>query len=192
MKNKRPDLNTLPCPLILTFLIHKRTMWNPSRPPIRLTIETLNHQHLLRRLFINIKPLMSLIRPHTIRLSFPIWIYQLHRHQIIIGHGVRFSDAERVFQDCFDRTPDIDDLEAAFQKRFCFGREVLSYALRARSIRLIDVHSLDWAPESHFLLFILRLGAGIGGCTTDGVVEDVDFGGARTAEVYQFTSAFLP
>jgi hypothetical protein len=36
------------------------------------------------------------------------------------------------------------------------------------------------------------LGAGIGGFTTDGVVKDVDFGGARTAEVYQFTFAFLP
>ena len=68
---------------------------------------------------------------------------------------------------------------------------MVSYALRARSVRLIDVHSLDWAAESYFLLLILRLSAGIGGFTTDGVVKDIDFGGARTAEVYQFTFAFL-
>ena len=69
---------------------------------------------------------------------------------------------------------------------------MVSHALRARSVGLVDVHSLHWAPDSYFLLFILRLGAGIGGFTTDGVVKDVDFGGARTAEVYQFTFAFLP
>jgi hypothetical protein len=68
----------------------------------------------------------------------------------------------------------------------------VSHALRARSVGLVDVHSLHWAPDSYFLLFILRLGAGIGGFTTDGVVEDVDFGGAGTAEIYQFTFAFLP
>jgi len=69
---------------------------------------------------------------------------------------------------------------------------VVSHALRACSVGLVDVHSLHWAPDSYFLLVILRLGAGIGGFTTDGVVKDVDFGGARTAEVYQFTFAFLP
>lgn len=60
----------------------------------------------------------------------------------------------------------------------------MSYALRARGVRLFDMHSLDRAPKIYFLLFILRLGAGIGGFTKDSVVEDVDFGGARTAEVF--------
>ena len=63
--------------------------------------------------------------------------------------------------------------------------------MRARGIGLVDVYSLYRAPESYFLLFILRLGAGIGGFTTDGVVEDEDFGGARTTEVCQFTFAFF-
>ena len=82
MENQRPNLYTLPHIRILIFLIHKRRMRHPPRPPVDLTIKTLDQQHLLRRLPMQIPPFVSLIRPHRQRLSPSIRIDQPPRDQV--------------------------------------------------------------------------------------------------------------
>ena len=80
MENQRSNLYTLPLIRVLVFLIYKRRMRHSPRSPVNLTIKTLNQQHLLRRLPMQIPPFVRLVRPHRQRLASPIRIYQGHRH----------------------------------------------------------------------------------------------------------------
>ena len=145
MKNQGPNLNTLPRHLSFPLLIHKRTMWHSPRPSVNLTIKTLDQQHLSWGLLVNVKPPMSLTWPDAVRLPFTIRIDQLHRHEILIGHRIRFRDAERVLQDRFDGSPYIDDLVTAFEKLRSFGWQMMEYALRTGGVGLVDVYTLDGA-----------------------------------------------
>lgn len=202
MKHQRPNLNTLPRHSLHKLLINKRTMRHPPRPPIRLTIKALNQRNLARTLLKQIMPLMTsralLTRPHSISLSSPMRIDQFNRYEFIIRDGIGGCDAQGVFQNRFDGSPDVDYLEAAFQKSGGFVGEVVGYAVRGGGVGLVDVHPLDrtaaglwdwncdgpiacgwWLGRSLGLCCGWDgLAAGVNRLATDGVVEDEDLGGA--------------
>lgn len=172
MKYQSPNLNALSRPLTHKLVIHKRTVRHPSRAPIRLAIKALNQQHLSRRLLKQIMPLVIRARLHRVCLSLTVRIDQLDGHQLVVRDGVRFCDAQGVFEDCLDGPPDVDDLVAAFEQRFSFIGQVVGHARAAGGVGLVDVDALDGAAEGDGLggvgfASILRLAA-------DGVVEDED------------------
>ena len=118
MKHQRPNLDTFPSFLPLIFFIDKRAMRHPSRPPISLTIKTLNQHDLTRCLPKQIMPLVApgplLTGPHSIRLACPVRINQFDRHEFVIRDGMGGRDTERVFEDRLDGPPDVDDLKTSF------------------------------------------------------------------------------
>ncbi len=170
MKNQRPNLNALPLHLPLIPPIHKRTMRRPPRPPVRLRIKTLYQQTLLRTLLMQIVPPMPLPGPNRHRLDHAIRINKLLRHKIAIWDGICVRDGEGVFPDGFDRTPDVNDLEAGFEEAGGEEGEVAVDAFGGVFVRQIDVDAADRGAEVK--------GAWAVGGAADGVVEGEDSGGA--------------
>ena len=99
-------------------------------------------------------PLMSPISssllggPHTKRLSSAVGINELDRHQFVVVDGVSCCDAQGIFEDSFDWSPDVDDLEAAFEESLGFIREVVGHAEWGCGVGLVDVHALDGATKA--------------------------------------------
>jgi len=111
-------------------------------------------------------------RSDGIRFSFTIRINEFNTNEIVLTNGGSFSDAQGIFQDGFDGSPDVDDLVAAFKQRVGFVGEVVWYTRLAGRVGLVDVDALDGAPEKD--RFVVE------GFATDGVVEDEDLGSAGT------------
>lgn len=98
--------------------------------------------------------------------------------EVGVRDGVCVCDGERVFEDCLDGSPDVDDLVAAPEEGCGFGGEMVRDSVFGRRVGLVDVYALDGAAEG---------GAGVCGAvvlwlTADGVVEDEDFGGAGSGD----------
>ena len=91
---------------------------------------------------------MALIRLDPKGLPDTIRIDQLHRQQVVVGNGRRVHDAERVFAHGLDGTPDVDDLIAAFEEAVGVGGEMVSDAVGAGFVGLVDVDALDGAAGS--------------------------------------------
>ena len=89
------------------------------------------------------------MRIRTDRESLPdtIRINQLHGQKVIFGHGRSVRDSEGVFADGLDRTPDVDDLVAAFEEALGLGGDQVLDAVRAGFIGLVDVDALDGAAR---------------------------------------------
>ena len=133
---------------------------------------------------------MALIRLDRKGLPDTIRIDQLHRQQVVVGNGRRVHDAERVFADGLDGTPDVDDLVAAFEEAVGVGGEMVSDALGAGFVGLVDVDALDGAAGGGGIVGLAGE-AVVGGLAADGVVEDEDLRGAgagRTMLVSSFVS----
>lgn len=187
MENQRSNLDTLPRTLTLSLLVHERAMRHPPSPPIQLRIKTLDQHDLLRRLLPKIMPAMTRIRTNRKRLPNTIRIDQLHGQKVLVGHGRSVRDSERVFANGFDRTPDVDDLVAAFEKALGVGGEVVLNALGAGFVGLVDMDALDGAAEG-----LGRVGeALVVGLAADGVVEDEDWRGAGAGRNFQYSKLGL-
>lgn len=130
---------------------------------------------------------MTRIRTNRKSLPDTIRIDQLHGQKVLFGHGRGVRDAERVFADGLDGTPDVDDLVAAFEEALGVGGEVVLDALGAGFVGLVDVDALDGAAEGFG-----RVGdALVGGLAADGMVEDEDFGGAGAGKIEVSTGCSL-
>ena len=126
---------------------------------------------------------MSLVWTDGKGLPNAIRIDQLHGQEVLVGDGCGVSNAERVFADGFDGAPDVDDLVAAFKEAVGLGGEVVSDALGAGFIGLVDMDALDRAAEG--------VGDGlVGGWAADGVVEDEDLGSAGAGRVVNVSMRF--
>jgi hypothetical protein len=112
-----------------------------------------------------------------VRLPASIRINQRHHHKACIIYATRLRHCERVTLNGLNRSSHVDNLHAAAQQLLSVFRKVLRYALERRSVRLINVHALDWAAK-----LLLSAGAEIGGLAPDRVVEDVDAGCACAVE----------
>jgi len=120
VENQSPNLNTLSCFLILIFLVHKRTMRYSPRSTIRLRIEALDEDNLLRSLRVQVIPFVSWSWPDCISLALTIRVDEFDRNEFIVLYSVRGSNTKRIFEDGLDRTPDIDNLVTTFEKRIGF------------------------------------------------------------------------
>lgn len=120
---------------------------------------------------------MVRIRTDGKSLPDPIRIDQLHGQKVAFGDGRRVGDPERIFSDGLDRSPDVDDLVAAFEEAVGIVGQVVPDALGAGFVGLINVHALHRAAQ------VEPGGVGrVGGRAADGVVEDEDFGGAGAGQ----------
>lgn len=177
MKNQRANLNTLPPRLTLRLRIHKRRMRHTPSPPIRLRIKTFNQRHQIRSLSIAIIPLDIRIRLHTISLTRPVRVNESDGNQIAVRDGMCVSNGQGIFENCLDRSPDVDDLVSPFQEFGCLVRKMVGDAVLGCRIGLIDVYALYGSAEG-----ICR-GAVFRG-TANSVVEDEDFGCTGTGWIY--------
>lgn len=178
MKYERSDLNALPSHLVNSALIHKCAMRHSSGPTISLGIKTFDQQDLIRLLLLEIVPAMVLVRSNGIRLPHPIRIYQLDRYQITIGYGSCIDHGERVFPNCLDGPPEVDDLESSSEKLVRLLWQMMCDSVRCGFIRLVDVDSLYRTAEGWSgFAGIIFIQASVLGFTTNGVIEDEDLGG---------------
>ena len=86
MEHQRPHLNAFSRLPILSSRVHESRMRHPPSPSIRLRIKTFDQCDLIRSLAIQKVPLMLLIRPDSISLSYSTRVYELHRYQIAVRH----------------------------------------------------------------------------------------------------------
>lgn len=189
MKHQRSHLNTLPSPLMLRALIHKRRMRHPSRPSIHLAVKTLDQHYLLRRLPAQVMPPVIPVRSNRVRLPLAVGIDQRDGDQVGFGHGVGGADGQGVAGDGLDGPPDVDDLVASFQEGGGVSREVVRDAGLGGGVGLVDVDTVDgtaevdgWFCWRRWVLIIVfvcsgerrGLSAGVFFGAADRVVEDED------------------
>jgi hypothetical protein len=108
-----------------------------------------------------------------------VGVDELDGDQLVILHAVGGCDAQWVFEDGLDGSPDVDYLVAAFEKGLSLIGKVEVNTVWSRCVGLVDVDSLDWSTETWgrrraFFCF----GAGVDRFTADGMVEDKDLGSA--------------
>lgn len=130
-----------------------------------------------------IMPLMRFTRSNRARLSLSIRVYKFNRYQIRVLDGIGRSDAQGVFENGLDGSPDVDDLITTFEERGCLGWKVVSYALWTSGVGLVDVNSLDGTAETDWFSGICGFAVVDGLVSADGVVEDEDFGGSGAVVV---------
>ena len=83
------------------------------------TVEAFDQNRFVRRLLGQIDPVMRLRVLDQSGLTNAVCIDQILLNEILRRHALGGGDCERcVFNRMADRTPQIDDGEAAFQKRF--------------------------------------------------------------------------
>jgi len=88
--------------------ILKRTMRNPPRAAVINGIITLNKQRLIRSLRILKVPPMSRIWLDGVRLAFAVRVDQCSGDEVTVGHGMGVCKGERISEDGFDGTPDLE------------------------------------------------------------------------------------
>jgi hypothetical protein len=161
---------------MLRLRINKSSMRHPPCSPINLRIKALDKRHQVRRLPIPVVPLDICIRLNGVRLALTVRVDQLSGHKVTIRDRVRISHSQRVLQDWFDRTPDVNDLVPAFQELGCVVGEVVGDSVLGCFVGLVDVHALHGAAD-------LRADRAVWWCAADGVVEDEDSRGASAIRV---------
>lgn len=86
MEHQRSHLNAFSRLPVLSSRVHESRMRHPPSPSIRLRIETFDQCDLIRSLTIQKVPLMLLIRPDGISLSYSMRVYELHWYQVAVRH----------------------------------------------------------------------------------------------------------
>lgn len=173
MENQCPDFNALPDwhVLPISVRVHKRSVWNPPRPPIRLGIKALDQQHLFRSQAALVIPAVGIVVPDLQRLPLPwlrLGVYQTRGDEVGLGDRVRVRDGQGVAEHSRDGPPDVDNLHPPLEQLIRLVREVVRNPRERRRVGLIYVHALDWAPAG-------GLDAAVGGqLAADGVVEYKD------------------
>ena len=109
--------------------IGKGCMWHSSCPSIQLRIKALDKRHFINILTIEIIPLVVHVRPDRVCLSSAVRVDQSHGHEVRVRDAVRVRDGERVLEDLLDRSPNVDDGVASFEKFVCFLRKMMGHAV---------------------------------------------------------------
>lgn len=166
MEHQRPHLNAFSRLPILSSRVHESRMRHPPSPSIRLRIKTFDQCDLIRSLAIQKVPLMLLIRPDSISLSYSMRVYELDRYQIAVRHWLGICNSEWIFEDGLDGAPDVDNLRAALKESIGFFGKVIAYAVESSFIGLVNVDPLHRTSQLCRIL-----------CwAPDGMVENKDFG----------------
>jgi hypothetical protein len=141
MKYQSSNLNTFPRCLSLISLVNESRVGNSPRPPINLRIETLEQQHLIRLLLIQIIPFVSRACSHRKVLSLSIRINEFDGNEIVIRNAPCICDCQRISPNRTYRSPNVDDLISAIQKPGGFSWLIKLHVCSAGIVRLVDVHS---------------------------------------------------
>lgn len=80
-------------------------------------------------------------------LSFTIRVNQLDWNKIFVVDRIGRCNTKRIFKNCLDWSPDVDDLKPTLEKSLGFVRKMMSYAAGTSCIGLVDVYSLNGAAE---------------------------------------------
>lgn len=80
MEDQRPHLNALSRRLINSRRVDKCSMWDSSRPAIKLGVEALDEYHFRGCLSIKVIPLVRLIGANSQSLSPSIRVDEVHRY----------------------------------------------------------------------------------------------------------------
>jgi hypothetical protein len=181
-------LDTLPRRRIIPSRVNKRRVRHPPSPPIRLTIKTLDQEHLLRLQPALIVPSLTLVVPHIKRLASPVRVDERLDHQILFSHGGGLGDGERVAEDLADGTPDVDDLHAALEEALGLVGEVVGDTGECGLVGLVDVGAHRGPAEFRAPTGALLVAQG--GVAADGVVKDEDLG--RSGSVKGYFKSVMP
>jgi hypothetical protein len=166
------NLDALPRVLVFFSWVNKCRMWYPSRDASIVNgIKALDQSNFIRSLSILEEPFMCRIGLHSICFTFTVWINQCGADKVAVWDRVCGCNAEGIFVDCLDWTPDVDELEAAFCQFVCFLWKMMVYTILGRRVGLVDVYSANRAAKrSTAVCLSPRV------CTlaADGVVKDKD------------------
>lgn len=126
VENKTSHLNTLSPFFILSPRKFKSRVRHSLRSLLILRItlhsstivEALDQQDLLGRLMVLVEPLVLVVVLHGQSLSVACLVDETDRDEVFFTDGLGLGNGERVPTDGLDGSPDVDDLDAAFDEFF--------------------------------------------------------------------------
>lgn len=172
MENQSPDFNTLSSSLVFRLRVDKGCMRHTTSPAISLGIKALDKCHQIRCLPVSIIPLDIGIGFHRICLSLTVGVYEFDGHKITLRDRMRVCHRQRIFQNSFDWTPDVDDLVSALEELGGIFGEMEGDSALGRIVRLVDMHPLNWSTE-------LVTNVAVTWSSANSVVKDKDTRGTR-------------
>lgn len=114
VKYQRSDLDALPRRCVLWHRgIYKGRVRHSPRPPVRLAVEALDEQNLVRREVGSVEPAVGWAMAHGKCLAAAVRIDEWTYNEVVIGHGAGVGYGEGITLHRLDGPPDVDDLHAA-------------------------------------------------------------------------------
>lgn len=184
MEHKAAHLNTLARRRIRRRArVDERRVRDAARAAIRLAVEALDQEDLLRRQSTLVVPALARGVADGEGLALAVGVDEADGHELVLADAAGVGDGEGVPLDAADGPPHVDDLHAALEELGgLLGGQVVRHARERGRVRLVDVHALHGAAEGGRG----RRGGGVAlvlGLAADRVVEDDDLGGAGAGGV---------
>lgn len=170
------NFNTLTAIVLSMRRIHKGAMGDPPCSAVLLAVVALDESDFIDVLAVQEIPLVSIGMLDAQSFSLSVRIDEADGDQFGVGDRVGIRHAERILQDLLDGTPDVDDAMSCLEETVCFLGKMMRNTASRGSVGLVNVHTLHGRASDGG-----RRVALIFGDPSDGVVKDMDAGGASAA-----------